>query len=91
MNLYQANERIAHFFDGRQLTFGLQRFGESQEEWIVRCNEIPAISTSGFGFDERVIAEQIKDAIVTSAGVDGEFTDDVLKQLNFTNQFAMAI
>jgi len=91
MNIKQANEQIIKFFAGRELTFGIERFGDNNEEWVVRCNEIPAISTSGYGFDERSIAEQIKDVILTCAGVDGEFSDSVLKELNFKNKLAVAI
>lgn len=91
MNLHEANQQIIRFFAGRNLTFGIERFGENNEEWLVRCNEIPAMTTSGYGFDEREISEQIKDMIVTCAGVDGEFTDEVLNELNLTNQFAVAI
>jgi hypothetical protein len=89
MNLDTANQKIKRFFNGQELTFCVERFGNNNEEWIARCNEVPAISTSGFGFDERVMKEQVKDAILTAAGVDGEFTDQVLKELAFINAFAV--
>lgn len=89
MNLTIANEKIKHFFNGQELTFCVERFGENNQEWVARCNELPAVNTSGYGFDERNMKEQVKDAILTAAGVDGEFADDVLKELSFINAFAV--
>ncbi len=89
MNLSLANEKIKRFFNGQELTFCVERFGENHEEWVARCNEIPAISTSGFGFDERDVREQVKDVILTAAGVDGEYADEVLRELSMVNELAV--
>lgn len=91
MNIHQANEQIARFFGGQELTFCIERVGENFEEWIARCNEIPAISTSGFGFDERAIRDQVRDAVITSAGIDGEFADSVLREFTIKNELAVSI
>jgi len=91
MNIEQARVQIVRFFNGEQLTFCLQRFGESHEEWVAYCEQVPAITTSRFGFDERVIREQVKDAILTAAGVDGEFADTVLNEFSFKNELALSL
>lgn len=91
MNLKQANEQIVRFFNGESLTFCVERIGENSEEWIARCDQVAAISTSGYGFDEREMREQVKDAILTAAGVDGEFADEVLKEFTLTNRLAVSL
>jgi hypothetical protein len=91
MNLKQANEQVVQFFGGRKLTFCIERFGENNEEWIARCDQIPAISTSGYGFDERDIRDQVRDAILTAAGVDGEYADEVLNEFSLTNELAISV
>jgi len=90
MNLETANKKIKEFFNGRQLTFCVERFGINQEEWVARCNEISAISTSGYGFDERDIRDEVKDAILTAVGVDSEYSEEVLQELSFANNIAVA-
>lgn len=84
MNAKDPNDQIVRFFNGRELTFCVERFGDNFEEWVARCNEIPAINTSGFGFDEREIRDQVKDAILTAAGVDGDNADRVLREFSLT-------
>ncbi len=91
MNLKQANEQIVRFFNGDKLTFCVERFGENNEEWIARCDQVAAITTSGFGFDEREMRDLVKDAIITAAGVEGEFADEVLKEFSLTNELVVSI
>jgi hypothetical protein len=90
MNLEQANNKIASFFADENLTFCVERFGDNFEEWVARCDQIPGITTSGYGFDEREMKELVKDAILTAAGVDGEYADDVLKELSFKSVLAVS-
>jgi hypothetical protein len=90
MTLEQANERIMQFFRGENLTFCVERFGENSEEWVAYCDQIPGITTSGYGFDEREMKELVRDAILTAAGVDGEFSNDVMKELSFKSAFAVS-
>lgn len=91
MTLEQANEQIVRFFNGESLTFCLERFGDNYEEWVARCDQVPAINTSGYGFDEREIRDQVRDAIITAAGVEGEFAQDILKEFSLKSEFAVSI
>ena len=90
MNLEQAKERVSRFMGENEiLTFSLERFED--DEWVARCNEIPAISTSGFGDDMEEIESLMKDAIFTAAGVEGEFADDeLLKDVSIKKSWALA-
>ena len=90
MNLQLANEQIGRFFGGKELTFCVERFGDNHEEWLVRCDQIPGISTSGYGFDEREMRDQVKDAVLSAAGVDGEYADEVLKEISFKSALAIS-
>jgi len=89
MNLKQANETIVDFFDGKELTFCVERFGDNQEQWVARCDQVPGIVTGGDKYNEKVVKEQVKDAILTAAGVDGKFADKVLRELSFSNSLAV--
>lgn len=90
MNLEQAKNNIARFFGGQDLTFCVERFGENFEEWVAHCDQVPGITTSGYGFDEREMKDLVKDAILTASGVDGDFADDVLNELSFKSVFAVS-
>ena len=85
MNTISSEERIKRFFNGRELTFCIERFGDNDEEWVARCDQIPAISTSGYGFDERAIREQVKDAVLTAAGITESDSENLLREFSFVN------
>ena len=45
MELKDAKTRLQAFLGGRELTFAIKRYPDS--EWVAECNEIPAIMTGG--------------------------------------------
>jgi predicted RNase H-like HicB family nuclease len=77
MNLIQAKERLAQFLGETVLTFSIKKYEDG--EWVAECNEIPAIMTGGMGDDITQMDDMIRDAILTAAGIDPEYRDQVLK------------
>jgi hypothetical protein len=77
MNIEQAKTGLKSFLNGKELTFSIKRFENS--EWIAECNEIPAIATGGMGDDISNLDLMIREAILTAAGIDTEYANDILK------------
>jgi hypothetical protein len=69
MDVEQAKQGLRAFLQGRELTFSVRTFESG--EWIAECNEIPAITTGGMGYDDRDAL--MRDAIVSAAGVPGDY------------------
>lgn len=83
MNIDQAKACLARFMgDQQHLTFSVENFEDG--EWIARCNEISAIVTGGGVCSTDEMKEQIKDAILTAAGIDGVHSADLLRDTSIT-------
>jgi hypothetical protein len=78
MDITYARSALDRFMGGHeQLTFSLEH--QDGGEWIARCNEIPGIMTAGDATDTAEIQATIRDAILTAAGIDGKFADEILR------------
>ena len=77
MNLEQAKANLVAFLGNRELTFSIKHFPDG--EWIAECIEIPAIMTGGKEDDITNVDSMIRDAILTAAGIDQEFSNQILK------------
>ncbi len=81
MQLKEAKARLQRFLGGRELTFAIKRYPDG--EWVAECNEIPAIMTGGKEDDITNIDTMIRDAILTAAGVDSEYSNEILKFVGY--------
>jgi len=81
MELKTAKEILKGFLADRELTFSIRRYPDG--EWVAECNEIPAIMTGGKEDDITNIDTMIRDAILTAAGVDTEYANEVLKFVGY--------
>lgn len=81
MNIEQAKNKLAEFLGDKVLTFSIKRYEGG--EWVAECNEIPGIMTGGLGDDIAVMDRMMKDAILTAAGVDIEYVNDILKFVGY--------
>jgi len=81
MSIEQAKKKLAEFLGDRVLTFSIKRYESG--EWVAECNEIPGIMTGGMGDDIAAMDRMMKDAILTAAGVDTEYVNDVLKFVGY--------
>lgn len=81
MESNQAKARLATFLGGRELTFSIKKYPDG--EWVAECNEIPAIMTGGKEDDITNMDALIRDAILTAAGVDTKFANEVLKFVGY--------
>ena len=86
-----ANQKLISFFEGQELTFSIERFGVGGQEWIARCHQVPGLTTGGIVYDENLIQEQIKDALLTAAGVDGEYDSVVSRNISLVNNITASI
>lgn len=86
-----ANQKLMSFFGDQELTFSIERFGEGGQEWIARCNQAPGLVTGGVVYDEKMIQDQIKDAILTAAGVDGEYDSIVSHNISLVNNITASV
>jgi predicted RNase H-like HicB family nuclease len=78
MDITHARSALDRFMGAHeQLTFSLET--HENGEWVARCNEIPALITAGDTTDPALIQATIKDAILTAAGIDGSFGDEILR------------
>jgi hypothetical protein len=77
MDKNQAREQLKAFLQGMELTFSIETY--PNEEWVARCNEIPAIVTGGRGDNITDMDNLIRDAILTAAGVDTQYVNMILK------------
>ena len=85
----QVKELLRKFTDNQVLTFKVERFKE-EDEWIATCNQIPGIITGGTGNDCNEMFEQMRDAVLTAAGIDVKYAhciyDASLKKPNKTKK-----
>ena len=77
----EAKTRLATFLGGRELTFSIKKYPDG--EWVAECNEIPAIMTGGKEDDITNMDTLIRDAILTAAGIDTKFANDILKFVGY--------
>jgi len=77
MNIEQAKLNLKNFLGGKELTFSIRSFDNG--EWIAECNEISSIMTGGMGNDITNIDSMIRDAILTAAGIDTDYANEILK------------
>lgn len=90
MDILESRKRLQSFLGGRVLTFAVRE--ESSGEWVAECNEIAGIMTCGMGPDISDRDALIRDAILTAAGVDTRYADQLLqfvgyKPVNMLRQF----
>jgi len=86
-----ANQKLTNFFGDQELTFSIERFGVDGQEWIARCNQAPGLTTGGVMYDEKMIQDQIKDAILTAAGVDGEYDSIVSRNISLVSNITASV
>ncbi|MFA6340769.1 MAG: hypothetical protein WCX27_00810 [Candidatus Paceibacterota bacterium] len=84
MNLENTKEQLRSFLGGKILTFSITKY--SNGEWIASCNEIPAIMTGGLNNDIAYMDRMIREAILTAAGIDLEYSETVLKFIDLNSQ-----
>jgi predicted RNase H-like HicB family nuclease len=77
MNIQQAKANLEKFLGDKMLTFAIRKYRNG--EWVAECNELPAIMTGGMGDDLAEIDRMIRDAILTAAGIDPLYSEQVLK------------
>ena len=77
MNKEQAKLNLRKFLGGKELTFSIKQYENG--EWVATCNEVPAIMTGGLGYNITEIDSMIRDAILTAAGIDTIYANDILK------------
>lgn len=85
------NEQLVSFFAGKELTFYIERFGSDGQEWIARCHQVPALVTGGISYDEKEVQNQIKDVIMTAAGVEGDYESIISRDISLVNQINASI
>jgi hypothetical protein len=89
MTFDQARKQLRDFTRGEILSFSVTYFENG--EWSAVCNEIPAITTGGINDSRDVMEELMRDAILTAAGVDGRFADELLPDASLLKtQFTLA-
>jgi hypothetical protein len=81
MELNDAKTRLHGFLGDRELTFSIRKYPDG--EWVAECNEIPAIMTGGKADDITNIDTMIRDAILTAAGVDPKYANEILKFVGY--------
>lgn len=80
MQKQEAKKRIEQFVGAHdKLTFDVREY--ENDEWVAECNEIPAISTCGQGYDIEYMFDLFEDAILTAAGIPEEHCEGLLKRL----------
>ena len=77
MNLEKAREILGNFLKRQHISFIITRY--SSGEWIAECNEIPAVMTGGMSDDITKIDAMIREAILTAANIDAQYSIDLLK------------
>lgn len=85
------NEQLISFFDGRELTFYIERSGVDGQEWIARCQQVPALMTGGVVYNEAEVQNQIKDVIMTAAGVEGDYESIISRNISLVNQISASV
>ena len=88
MNIDQAKEKLQKFLGGRILTFSIRHFPNG--EWIAECNEIPAIMTGSLTDDITEQDAMIRDAILTAAGIDSQYSNSILKFVGYQSTGLMS-
>lgn len=81
MNKEKAKKQLQRFLGEKVLTFSIKRYLGG--EWVAECNEIPAIMTGGMGDDIAQMDRMIRDAILTAAGIDTEYANEILKFVGY--------
>ena len=81
MKIKQAKEQLKKFLGGKVLTFSVRRYEDN--EWVAECNEIPAIMTGGMGDDIAFMDKVIREAILTAAGIDVAYAEEILRFVGY--------
>lgn len=81
MNEKQAKAQLEKFLNGRILTFSMKNYPSG--EWIAQCNEIDGIITGGM--DLSLMDSLIRDAILTAAGIDVKYSNDILRNVGYAS------
>ncbi len=81
MNKEEARGKLESFLRDKVLTFSIRTFEDG--EWIAECNEIPAIMTGGMSDDIAEMDKMIRDAVLTAAGVDTDYANEILKFVGY--------
>lgn len=77
----QAKEQLKKFLGGKILTFSVRRY--ENNEWVAECNEIPAVMTGGMGDDIAFMDKMIREAILTAAGIDVAYAEEILRFVGY--------
>ncbi|KKU50169.1 MAG: hypothetical protein UY47_C0007G0024 [Parcubacteria group bacterium GW2011_GWB1_49_7] len=85
MNIQQAKANLEKFLGDRMLTFSIMKYQNG--EWVAECNELPAIMTGGMGDDVAEMDRMIRDAILTAAGIDPKYSQQVLRFVDLKSPF----
>jgi len=91
MKSISPNEQIVRFFNNRELTFYIERSGKDGQEWVAQCHQIPALMTGGIVYDEEKVQQQIKDVILTAAGVEGDYDSIVSRDISMAKQITASL
>ncbi len=81
MKIEQAKEQLKKFLGGKILTFSIK--WHENNEWVAECNEIPAIMTGSMGNDIALVDKMIREAILTAAGINVDYADEILKFVGY--------
>lgn len=81
MNIEQARKNLERFLGDKVLTFSIRHYPDG--EWVAECNEISAIMTGGMGNDIANMDRMIREAILTAAGINTDYAEEVLKFVGY--------
>lgn len=87
MTHQEAKQQLERFMGEHVLTFTVERDGDN---WMATCNQFPAISTGGVGYDHDEMQNILKDAILTAAGVEGD-ADTLLRDASLQLGVGVAV
>ena len=77
MNLEKARGILGNFLKHRQISFIITKYPSG--EWVAECDEIPAVMTGGMSDDITKMDAMIREAVLTAANIDVEYSNDLLK------------
>ena len=73
MSKSQSKLKLKKFLGDTALTFTFKTYDDG--EWVAQCDQIPGLATGGKNDDLAVVDSMIRDAILTSAQINPEYTD----------------
>jgi predicted RNase H-like HicB family nuclease len=84
MNLEKAREILGNFLKRQRISFIITKYPSG--EWVAECNEIPAVMTGGMSDDITKIDAMIREAVLTAANIDAQYSNDLLKFVGIESQ-----